>query len=147
VAGLSLFLLFTIVIGSGPGVPRFPSRTIATVLKVKHDPVNQQYVAIVTWTNKGQVVDQQEEAWPGNRIGLLEGAIVPAVVFHETWDMKARVSPDRVGIGSLRDYWFKRGFWDWGFFWGPILILIPSTWLAYAMTKAQKRAPLSHSWV
>jgi hypothetical protein len=88
------------------------------------------------------VANQQEAAWDLSSGAFSEGATLPAVVFHATADWKLKLSGERIGLGSLGDYWRKQGLRDWGLFWGPILLLVPAIWLAHALTR-QPEADLS----
>lgn len=143
VAGLSVFLLFLLVTGLGPAYPRLPRRTTAKVIRIHGETPGPRYVVTVLWANDAGIAHEQEDAWAkAAQPDLREGAIIPAVSFHEKADWKLKLSPDRIGVGSLGDYWFRRGLWDWGLFWGPILLVIPSTWLAYILLRLPKTTPV-----
>lgn len=138
VAGLSVFMLILIATGVGPGRPWLPRRTTATVLTIKRENVSVQaprhrYFATVRWTNEHGAVLQEQDAWGRIRAELTEGATVPAVIFHATGDSKTRLSGGQIGLGSVGDYWRNQGLWDWGIFWGPILVVFPSALAAYVL--------------
>jgi hypothetical protein len=143
VAGLAVFLLFLLATGLGPGYPRLPRRTTAQVLQIHGEAPGPRYIVTVLWTNDAGVAHEQEDAWAkAAQPDLREGAIIPAISFHATADWKLKLSPDRIGAGSLGDYWLRQGLWDWGLFWGPILLVVPSTWLAYVLLRQPKTAPV-----
>jgi hypothetical protein len=143
VAGVSVFFVVLIATGVGPGWPRLPKPTTATVLRVDREAVGAQaprcrHFSTVRWTNEhGQVVEQQD-AWGRSSPDLTAGTTVSAVAFLETRDPKLRVSPERIGLGSVADYWRRQGLWDWGIFWGPILVVVPATFAAYVLLRSRK---------
>jgi hypothetical protein len=142
VAGLSVFLLFLLVTGLGPGFPRLPRRTTAKVLQIHGEAPGPRYTVTLLWTNDAGLACEQEPAWTTPaQPGLRAGDIISAITFCATADRKLKLSPDRIGVGSLGDYWLRRGLWDWGLFWGPILLVVPSTWFAYILLRQPKTTP------
>lgn len=144
IAGVCIFILVLIVTGVGPGWPRIPRRTTATVLTIDRESASThspryRYVATVRWTNVEGAVIQQRDAWGRVRPDLSEGATLPAVTFQQTADPKTRSSSGRIGLGSVRDYWLRQGLWDWAAFWGPILAVVPATLGAYVLLRSRSR--------
>jgi hypothetical protein len=143
VAGVSVFIVVLIANGVGPGWPRLPRQTAATVLRIDGEAVGVQaprcrYFATVRWTNEhGQAVEQRD-AWGIISPNLTAGTTVAAVAFRETRDPKLRLSPERIGLGSVADYWHRQGLWDWGTFWGPILLVVPATFAACVLLRNRK---------
>lgn len=145
VAGVSVLVVILIATGAGPGLPRLPKQTTATVLRIDREAVSVQapryrYFATVRWTNEHDEVVEQREAWGRSIPSLTAGSTVSAVAFRETRDPKLRVSSDRIGLGSAADYWRRQGLWDWGMFWGPILLVVPATFAAYLLLRYRKAA-------
>jgi hypothetical protein len=147
IAGVSTFFLFLIVTGIGPGLPRLPEATVAKVLFVYRELVGAEaphyrYVATVQWTNEQAAVIRQRDAWGRDDPDLSEGQMVQVVIFRRTGDPKHRTSSSpSVGIGSMRDYWWRQGPQDWGLFWLPILAVLPATYAAYIVFRSRRAAP------
>jgi hypothetical protein len=79
VAGGSLFMVLLIVTGAGPGVPRLPKRTSATILPVHRELVSLReprygYLVTLQWTNADGAVIRERDAWGTYRSDLAEGA-------------------------------------------------------------------------
>jgi len=145
IAGVSVFIVVLIATGVGPGWPRLPKQTTATVLRIEREAVSVEapryrYFATLRWTDEHDEVHQQREAWGRGSPDLAAGTTVPAIVFHETRDLKSRMSPERIGVGSIGHYWRSQGLWDWGGFWGPILAVVPATYAAYVLLRSRKGA-------
>lgn len=143
VAGVSVFIVILIATGVGPGWPRLPKQTTATVLRIDREAVSVQapryrHFATVRWTNENGQVVEQRDAWGSSSPDLTAGTTVSAVTFFETRDPKLRVSPERIGLGSVADYWRRQGLWDWSMFWGPILLVVPATFAAYVLLRSRK---------
>lgn len=142
VAGVSVFLLILIVTGVGPGRPRLPKQTTATVVRIERENVSvrsprYRYLATVRWTNEHGTVLEQRDTWGRSQPDLAEGDSVSAVAFQQTSDPKTRVSSASLGLGYLGDYWRRQGLWDWVAFWGPILVVVPATYFAFVLLRCR----------